>query len=157
MNGFMKGAQPLVDQHLSSMAQLEILLAQLIAEQASDPALLGVGDMDVGRQAITKEFPYPGARRALVQRTGEGPNVPAAGSGLIFTANPNRLGGSIVNKTAAQGVTLVLSDQNRIGAPTVWLPPNGGQWNFLLSGLVWCGNVFAVPDSGNLSLSGASI
>lgn len=155
MNAFMGKAGPLVDQHLSSMAEVEKLLGLIFNEGRSDPAVLCVGDVSMDL-TVTKEFPYPGATRVIIPRTGEGPAVPATGSGLIFTANVNRLGGAIVNKAAA-GATLVLSDQNRTGAPSIWLAGNGGSWDFRLSGMTWCGNVFAVPDSGNLSLVGASV
>lgn len=148
-------AQGQIDQHLSSLAEIERVLLLILNEGRSDPALLAIGDVSMDL-TVTKEFPYPGATRVIVPRTGEGANVPLAGSGLIFTSNPNRLGGSIVNKAAA-GVTLILSDQARTGAPSVWVGPNGGSWDFRLSGFVWCGNVFAVPDSGNLSLAGASV
>jgi hypothetical protein len=157
----MPGMQGLIDsrirEHMNAMAEQTALLQALLNQMASDPAQLCIGD-STSRLALTKDFPYEGATRAIIGRTPQAGNgINGAASGLLFDYEPNRLGGIIVNKSAANGVTLVLSGSQNSAAGQVWLAPNGGTWNFLLSGIVWCGSVFAVADSGNLSLASTSV
>jgi hypothetical protein len=148
------GVQRQVDQHLASMAQVEQLLSEVIAQLAASPAMMSVSD-DNPREVTTKDFPFMGATRVLLARTPQAPQQVTTAQGLIFASNANRVGGAIVNK-AASGVTLYLGTQAGAATGQIWLAPNGS-WDFLLSGLVWCGNVFAVADAGNVSITGAEL
>lgn len=148
--------QAQVDMHQQSMMAVIDLLDALRHEMASDPGLLAPSDGAVPAQAISKDFPFPGATRVIVKRTPIGPNPPAAGTGLLWEDNVNRLGGTVVNKATA-GLTLYLSDQVRPGTGTIWLAPNGGSWDFRLSNVVWCGNVYAVADTGAVNVAGATL
>jgi hypothetical protein len=134
------------------MAELERLLAELIAQTAGQTAMLSISDDNPTE--ISKDFPYGGAVRVLLRRTPQAIQQQAGTQGLILASNPNRIGGQLVNK-AANGVTLFLAAFANPAAGQVWLPPNGGTWNLRLSQMLWCGNVFAVADTGNLSIIGA--
>lgn len=146
-----------IDQHLAAMAEQTAILEALLNQMASDPAQVALADTN-NRLAMTKNFPYEGATRAIVGRTPQsGAAVNGSASGLLFDLNVNRMGGIIVNKAAAVGATLFLGAVNSAAVGQVWLAPNGGTWNFQLSGLCWCGSVFAVADSANLSLASAEV
>lgn len=143
----------------ASLVMVEATLERILNELKSDPAVLCITDGSPP-EVITKDFPFPGSTRAIVRRSTIGPNVPVAGSGLLWEDNANRLGGIVTNKAAA-GVTLFLADGPRIGAGSVYLPAVAAgmaySWNFLLGALVWCGNVWAVPDSGAVNVAGATV
>lgn len=149
------GYAGMIDQHLALIGENNDLLAAIVGALDARPDMLAI--TDDGPTLVSKDFPYEGAVRAVVRRTATGANQPAAGvPGLLFGTNVNRLGGSVVNKGAA-GVTLYLASGALAGSGTVWLSPNGGAWDFKLSDAVWCGNVYAVADSGNVNVAAAEV
>lgn len=160
-NGQMMGegiseARQKADDMLACLHQSQYFLELILNQLAASPDTLALTDGSPG-QAQTKDFPFPGAKRAIVKRQPVAPQAIPAGSGLLFAENVNRLGGIVVNKAAATGLTLVLADGNDSAPGTLWLAGNGGTWDFRLSGMVWCGNVFAVPDAGNVSVAAAEL
>lgn len=144
-----------IDQHMAAMQEQTLLLQAILNQTAGDPAQLALTDGAPGL-ALTKNFPYEGATRAILTRTPQAPHGVSGANGLLFDADSNRIGGQLVNKASA-GLTLFLSDQARSATGTLWLAPNGGSWDFRLSGAVWCGNVFGVADTGNVNIAGASL
>lgn len=147
-----------LDLHHATMAQVEAYLCSILHELAAQPTLMAYTDGTVPGQVVTKDFPFEGAKRAIVKRSATALNVPfpAAATGLLLPDNANRLGGSVVNKSAS-GVTIYLGQNANPGTGSLWLAPNGGSWDFRVSNTVWCGNVFAVADAGNLILAGLEL
>lgn len=155
----MSGTAQKADRGLASLARLELLLELLLQQFEGDPALVCVVDDEAPPQVISKDFPYEGATRAIVQRTPLAPpsQVPpaSAGSVLLFDVNVNRLGGMIVNKSTV-GLTLVFGREYRAGMGMIWLAPNGS-WDFKLGNLLWCGHVLGIPDSLAVSVAGVEV
>lgn len=143
---------------LATLEQIELLLTMQAQQTESDPAMLCVTDDEAPPQVITKDFPYEGSIRAIVQRTPNAPKIPAAaGDGLLYDANVNRLGGLIVNK-AAVGLTIFFCNETGPGPGdgSLYLTPNGS-WDFKLGNLLWCGHVYGRPDSGTISVAGCEV
>lgn len=158
-------AQQMQDGHrmgtmaLGSLAQIEHLLTLLTMQDESDPAMLCVTDDEAPPQVLTKDFPYEGSVRAIVQRTPNAAKIPAVAlaSGLLFDSNVNRLGGFLVNKSTV-GLTLFFCNETgpTAGDGSIWIPPNGN-WDFKLGNILWCGHVFGVPDSLSVNVAACEI
>jgi len=105
-----------------------------------------------------KDFPAPGITRRILQRTGLGWNnlsVPTTGIQLLV-ANDSRVGCTVIN-SGTNAIILYLSDQQRPGIPTVWLAASGGAWDGRFANNAWCGNVFAVAQTGASSVCGGEL
>lgn len=144
---------------LATLARIELLLELAAGQTESDPAMLCVTDDEAPPQVLTKDFPYEGSVRAIVQRTPNAPKLPAVAlaSGLLFDSNVNRLGGFLVNKSTV-GLTLFFCNETgpQSGDGSIWIPPNGN-WDFKLGNILWCGHVFGVPDSLSVNIAAVEI
>lgn len=140
---------------MATLERIELLLEQAAGQTESDPAMLCVTDDEAPPQVVTKDFPYEGSVRAIVQRTPVAVRVPPLGvEGLLCDVNVNRLGGTIVNKAAA-GLTIFFCNEAgpQAGDGSIWIAPNG-TWDFKLGNLLWCGHVYGRPDSGAITVAG---
>lgn len=139
------------------MSEHTPLLHSILAELRSDTIELGVGDAPF-REMVLDQFPVAGSKRVLANRTGNGYDglaVPTTGV-LVFAANEARLGMLLVN-SGANAIILYLSDQRRTGVPAVYLASPGGSWDGRLGNVGWCGNVFAVAQTGASTLAGGEV
>ena len=135
------------------------LLRSILAELRSDLVDIAVSDSPA-RELVLDQFPAPGSKRLLVNRTGNGYAslaVPAPPAGVLaLGANEARLGLTLIN-TGAVPVGLYLSDQPRNGVPVIWLAAAGGAWDGRFGNLTWSGNVYAVGLGGASTLSGGEL
>lgn len=141
----------------AGLGELEALLSALLSEARSETIEIGVSDAPA-REMTLAHWPVVGSKRALAHRTGNGTDglaVPTTGV-LVFPPNEARLGMEIVN-SGANAVILYLSDQQRKGAPCVWLAAAGGAWDGMFGNLPWCGNVFAVAQVGATTIVGGEL
>lgn len=102
---------------------------------------------------LQKDFPTPGSQRWIINRLATGGNVeiPEAIDTDVLVGNPNRIGGTIVNK-GAKPVLLTLAKANAAkaqeGLAEIWLVAEGGSWDFRLGNLLWSGSISAKAEGG---------
>lgn len=135
------------------------ILAAILAELRTETAEVGVSDA-TGREMVLDQHPVAGCKRILAYRTGNGfglggLSIPTTGV-LALPANEARVGLTFIN-AGANAVILFLAAQQQGGCLTIWLAGNGGAWDGLVGGLLWCGNVFAVAQVGATTLYGGEL
>jgi hypothetical protein len=139
------------------MSEHTPLLHSILAELRSDTIELGISDSPL-REMVLDQFPVAGSKRILALRTGNGFDalaVPTTGV-LALGANEARLGLTLTN-SGANAIILYLADHRGPGIPAVWLAASGGAWDGRLGNVAWCGNVFAVAQTGASTLAGGEL
>lgn len=157
---------PTADRHAQPPEQLgnaEALLRELrtISALLDDrnevadftPSALVVTD-DQRQMREQRDWPVKGGRRWLVGRSGFGQtfNLQAAAATQLLRPDAGRLGGLISVPSGGAAVTLFLCSLETLGNAGVAVPQialgAGGQWNFMLGGILWGGSITAQSAAG---------
>lgn len=135
-----------VDRYLAGQDTVVSLLEQIANQSGDGLQTLGIAENEVNG-GIEADFPVEGARRWIVPRLATGGTF-AVPEGLVslLPANNRRLGGKIVNIGEADVTLTLASPQDAAaqqGLAQIRLKKEGGEWDFLLGSLLWCGSVCA--------------